>query len=339
MRIVTRKEIVEQPRPELRPHVVLLGAGASRAAFPEGDAQYRRVPLMQDLVETLNLWPAIRRSGVLPSENFEAIYSRLAADPQHSATKKKIEQEVESYFSCLSLPEEATVYDRILLSLRPEDAVFTFNWDPFLFDAYARNSSSVGLPNIFFLHGSVRIGGCRQHTDQWGRRHTACPVCSEPFEKVPLLYPVEHKDYSKDPYVSGSWEAAEQFFKDALVVTVFGYSAPEADAAAMKLLKSAWFADGPRKTEHIEIIDIVSEAELYARWSRFTPTNHLHTRRSLHDSWIEKWPRRTREGLLAAMYEGSPAELFPLSHTEDRTKLLAQVREIAKWETGVTETS
>lgn len=49
-----------------------------------------------------------------------------------------------------------TVYDQLLVSLRPTDAVFTFNWDPFLFDAYKRNHLAVALPPIFFLHGNLR---------------------------------------------------------------------------------------------------------------------------------------------------------------------------------------
>jgi hypothetical protein len=58
----------------------------------------------------------------------------------------------------LQLPSTATHYDRILLSLRKKDAIFTFNWDPFLFDAYVRNMNmGISLPAIFFLHGNVRM--------------------------------------------------------------------------------------------------------------------------------------------------------------------------------------
>jgi hypothetical protein len=38
-----------------RPHIVLLGAGASRAAFPNGDRNGMKLPLMCDLVEMLGL--------------------------------------------------------------------------------------------------------------------------------------------------------------------------------------------------------------------------------------------------------------------------------------------
>ena len=37
------------------PHVVILGAGASLAAFPNGDKNGRQLPLMNNLVEVVGL--------------------------------------------------------------------------------------------------------------------------------------------------------------------------------------------------------------------------------------------------------------------------------------------
>ncbi|MFW6223076.1 MAG: hypothetical protein ACOC3T_05645 [Bacteroidota bacterium] len=34
-----------------RPHVVILGAGASAAAFPQGDANGKKLPVMNDLAD------------------------------------------------------------------------------------------------------------------------------------------------------------------------------------------------------------------------------------------------------------------------------------------------
>ena len=82
---------------------------------------------------------------------------------------KEIEKRIDAYFSSLRIPREATKYDFLLLSLREKDAIFTFNWDPFLFDAYKRNAHIASLPEIFFLHGNVRIGICPNHTKAWGK--------------------------------------------------------------------------------------------------------------------------------------------------------------------------
>lgn len=45
----------------LSPHVVLLGAGASLAAFPNGDAKGNKLPLMSDFVATVGLTELLKR--------------------------------------------------------------------------------------------------------------------------------------------------------------------------------------------------------------------------------------------------------------------------------------
>ena len=118
------------PRPPLGPHVVLLGAGASRAAFPNGDRAGRSLPLMDDLLEVLDLRSVFEGVGPIEDANFESGYSKLAEDPRYEKIRGEVERRVGDYFSSLELPDEATIYDTLLLSLRRRDAVFTFNWIP-----------------------------------------------------------------------------------------------------------------------------------------------------------------------------------------------------------------
>lgn len=60
-----------------KPHVVILGAGASYAAFPKGDRNGRKLPLMNNFVETLGLEDLISRTGSsFSSTNFEDIHQR-----------------------------------------------------------------------------------------------------------------------------------------------------------------------------------------------------------------------------------------------------------------------
>ena len=63
MELKTTKQLIQSPRVDLHPHVVLLGAGASRAAFPNGDRSGRRIPLMNDLVKVVGLSPLIKQAG------------------------------------------------------------------------------------------------------------------------------------------------------------------------------------------------------------------------------------------------------------------------------------
>ena len=330
--IRTRQDLIEDPR-DLRPHIVLLGAGASRAAFPNGDAAGRTLPVMDDLVDVVELRPLVEEAGreYVKERSFEVIYGQLASEPRCARLVKEMEQRIDSYFAALSLPNHATIYDRLLVSLRPPDAVFTFNWDPFLFDAYQRNRGAVPLPEIFFLHGNVRIGACLKH-DKWGARKERCPECLEPLTDVSLLYPIEQKDYSTNPYIRRNWHAAKVLFRDAFTLTIFGYGAPASDKDAVELLRSAWMGRSDRTFEHIEIIDIAQQSFLYDRWSAFTPTHHYRVASTFAKSRLARWPRRSCESLLYPMTEGMPCEDFPLPTTDSLSALKEFAAEIARHE-------
>ena len=72
----TREDEVADVRME-RPHVVILGAGASRAVCPHGDRSGRALPLMADFSACLGLDEVLRGWGLDPSSNFEDVYSGL----------------------------------------------------------------------------------------------------------------------------------------------------------------------------------------------------------------------------------------------------------------------
>lgn len=325
---MSKETLIQNPE-NLRSHVVLLGAGASRAAFPNGDSANKHLPLMNDFVETLKLTSILNGAGIDVSQNFESIYSNIEDDKLRS----KIENEINKYFSTLSLPNTATDYDRLLLSLREKDAVFTFNWDPFLFDAWMRNRHVAKLPEIFFLHGNVRIGSCIRD-QKWGRKSDICSTCKVNFSEVPLLYPVKKENYAENTnkYIKDAWENAEYFFKKAFTLTIFGYSAPSSDTVAVKLLHDAWLNGNTRNLEHIEIIDIVDSSQLHERWHSFTPTNHYHIETSLSQSRLLQWPRRTCESLLYPIKDGEACEAFPLTLTDDLVELQKTIRDISHYE-------
>ena len=331
MKIVTAQHLIENPHNGS--HIVLLGAGTSRAAFPNGDATGLKLPVMDDLVEILGLQPLIVKTGldVGPEKNFELIYSQLASEHKHASIVEAIERRVDEYFSSLSLPDRATIYDCLLLSLRPTDAVLSFNWDPFLFDAYQRNREAVRLPMIFFLHGNVRIGACTDH-DIWGARNTLCSNCSRFFTDVPLLYPIQKKNYSANRYTQASWEVAKTLLDEAFTLTIFGYGAPTSDVDAIELLKRAWLTTNSRNMERIEIIDIAPQTLIHDRWSPFTPTLHYNVQTDFQESRIARWPRRTCESSFYPMTQGIPCEDFRLPNTDSLEELQTYAAVIAQHE-------
>ena len=106
------------------PHVVLLGAGASLAAFPSGDAKGRKLPLMRNMVEVVGLGELLAAHGIHENhEDFEALYDNLATDNAAPELLRTLEDSLHAYFAAMQLPEHVTLYDSLLLSLREKDVI------------------------------------------------------------------------------------------------------------------------------------------------------------------------------------------------------------------------
>lgn len=65
---MNKDELIRKPS-EIGRHVVLLGAGASRASFPDGDPQGYKLPLMKDFVEILNLTSLLQSLDICKPPN------------------------------------------------------------------------------------------------------------------------------------------------------------------------------------------------------------------------------------------------------------------------------
>lgn len=217
---ITRSQLIEKPENWGR-HVVILGAGASVAAFPQGDANGKKLPTMDGLVEMLGLEPVLKSGGVKNTRrNFEDIYSELYEIDPGLPILREVEDIIYAYFDKLSLPETPTLYDHLLMSLRPKDMVATFNWDPFLFDAWNRIKDSVPVPEIVHLHGNVRIAHCPEHPT-YGAHGMYCPTCDGDLVPSRLLYPVALKNYVDDPFIKTEWEVLKKALRQAKTLTVF----------------------------------------------------------------------------------------------------------------------
>jgi hypothetical protein len=209
---------------------------------------------MADFVETLGLVHMIAAAGENPSDNFEAIYSRL-----HKVGKIPVLEEIEaatySYFQKLALPNHPTLYDHLILSLRKKDLIVTFNWDPLLPQAYKRwRHLGDVLPIIAFLHGNVDLGVDRN-------KKVSGFLSDEPYSgrklaPTLLLYPVGQKDYNSDPFIAEQWKMATDYLREAYYVTIFGYSAPATDIEARDFLLKAWRENATKVLAQFEVIDI-----------------------------------------------------------------------------------
>lgn len=295
-----------------KPHVVILGAGASYAALPQGDKHGRRLPLMNNLIETLGIEDIVAKTGLrFETPNFEDIYASIHQDPGLIEIREELEFQVYRYFRGMELPEHPTIYDHLVLSLREKDLIATFNWDPFLVQAVRRNSHGLKLPMVLFLHGNVEVGYCNEG-HMMGNNGGICSRCGSQLAPTRLLYPVTQKNYHLDEFISRQWAMVTDALKHAFMVTVFGYGAPTSDVRAIELLKGAWGSIEERCMEQVEIIDIRDEADLRDTWSPFIHTHHYRVHSSFYDSWIANHPRRTGEAYLNQFIEAMFIENNPL---------------------------
>lgn len=296
-----------------KPHVVILGAGASLAAFPNGDRHGRKLPLLWNIVDLVGLGHLLDQANVTDDrKDFEKVYSNLVSNDGHSTIVDKIDAAIFRYFSEMELPESPTLYDHLVASLRSKDVIATFNWDPFLWQAIAR--SPYGFRNVLFLHGNTAIGCCTQHKPIAVRpRGQNCQRCGLPLSNSKLLYPVQQKNYTDDPFISVNWSTLQSYLEDAYLVTVFGYSAPKTDVEAISLLKSAWGDPGERTLEEIEIIDIKDEQQLRTTWDDFIHSHHYQTTKVFWDSMIARHPRRSCEAFWSSTIDINPIEPNPIS--------------------------
>lgn len=308
---VSAEEEINQVEVE-KPHVVILGAGASYAAFPDGDRNGRKLPLMSNFVEILGIEDLIVQTGLsFSSTNFEDIYTQIHQIPDLSKIREELEKVIYDYFRGMELPDGPTIYDHLVLSLRSKDFIATFNWDPFLVQAIRRNGQRFKMPRTLFLHGNVEVGYC-QDGHMMGNNGSHCHHCGEPLTRTQSLYPVGEKNYHVDEFISRQWVTMADLLKHAFMVSIFGYGAPTSDASAIALLKDAWGSVDERNMEEFEVIDVRNEDDLRETWSRFIHSHHYRIENNFYNSWIANHPRRTGEAYLNQFLKAQFIENNPL---------------------------
>jgi hypothetical protein len=307
------------------PHVVILGAGASLACFPHGDASGQRLPLMNNFVEVVGLRPIIEAAGLSAEiDNFEAFYDELVTAGKQPQLVGQIEVRVREYFAALSLPAEATLYDYLVLTLRKKDLIATFNWDPFLAQAYRRNMGVTEPPRIAFLHGNVAIGTCTEHR-RVGFSHQSCGVCGNGLSPSRLLYPVKQKDYNADPYIKSEWDVLRSYLEDAYYVTIFGYSAPTTDVEAKQLMLEVWKKNPTLPLAEVNIIDIKPDEELEKTWAEFLYKRHYGIYADIRTTILFRHPRRSCDAFAMATLQCAPWRDNPIPLTKALGELQAWV--------------
>ena len=288
---VSKKELANSIQSD-KPHIILLGAGASRAVCPSGDKNGKKLPLMRDFVDCLELKPKLKEWDIDPNKNFEDIFSSLHEKEEFEKTKE-LEYYIWKYFEKLRLPNKPTIYDHLVLSLRDKDFIASFNWDPLLLHAYSRNSNKgVELPRLAFLHGNVKQGYCEEHK-RINYLGVKCEQCQKPLKRSTLLYPIKKKNYLENEVIKTQWDRLSTHLDQAFILTIFGYSGPKTDEEAINIIKIHWKKQ--RFLDDTHFITNQSEDETYEHWKPFVNSHHFETNDNFYKSNLANYPRRTFE--------------------------------------------
>jgi hypothetical protein len=287
-------------------HTFILGAGASRAAFPNGDKFGNILPLMDDFVKVLSLADFFEKHGIdYKDQNIEDIYDRLYNEDKNNPVLGELNNIIIKFFSSLHIPDEITLYDELILSLQRKDAIFSFNWDPLLAQAYSRNLAIKELPDIHFLHGNVAIGICMKdrHIGYLGNK---CSICNSLFTPTNLLYPIKSKDYTSDPFIQSEWQSLEWYIDNSFMLSIFGYNAPKTDIEARDIMKKAWSKNKRYEFNEIDIIDIKSREQVEKNWSDFIYKSHGGIFDDVRATHSFHYARRSCESWGEAIMQNSP---------------------------------
>jgi hypothetical protein len=291
-------------------HVVILGAGASIATtLRNREPSGRELPSMDNLVEVVGLKELVADLDIPERSNFEEIYSTLHKRDSEAESLKRIEARIRDYFTKMSLPEAPTIYDYLVLALRPKDLIATFNWDPLLYQAWCRNRDVGDPPRLAFLHGNVAIGYSTED-EQAGPSGYYSNETGNRFKPTKLLYPVTEKNYTDSSFISRQWKRLTRALEHCKRVTIFGYGAPDTDVEAISLMKDSWGKKHDRNMEQFEVIDIRPEDEVTADWDRFIHSHHYDYWKSYFSSILAKYPRRTGERFMTQFLPMTPGEAF-----------------------------
>lgn len=297
-----------------RPHLVVLGAGAGYAATPHSEKYARRLPLMKDLSDALELQNLLNRDMHRKSKlDFETFFEELSQQ-DYPDLVSEIEARMFQFFDSFKIADCVTMYDQLVLSLRAKDTIVSFNWDPLLPYAYRRNGFMKTLPSLWFLHGNVKSGLCVDDSII-GWIDDKCKKCGKPFRPVPLLYPISNKDYDSEPVIAESWQHFETQLSSAYFLTIFGYSAPDTDEVARTRFISKLKSNTMIRCMQMEIIDPDAERLLNTRYAGIYRNLHVSCLNEFSSSWLLKHPRFTCEALYQATMMLSPIKPYPMIET------------------------
>lgn len=272
-------------------HLVILGAGSTIATIPKGDKNGEFSYTLDNLLNDKCFASFVEKVQALDYQidDVEALCNQLYKE--NRPLYDEFVSLVRKKYASLELPYGFTILDRLVLSLTPNDAIISFNWDDLVIQAYQRMSEYVPeemLPILAFPHGNAQAVYDNKHYT------SKRIVTSTSLFDSPLNMPVDEIDYKSDVFINSQWHILDFFMRNAQMVTFFGYRGPDSDEQDLKHLDELFAKN--EICDKIEIIDKDQESavEVAKRLERFKmQPNWLYPCADFWHSTIAKYPRRT----------------------------------------------
>lgn len=272
-------------------HLVILGAGSTIATIPKGDKNGEFSYTLDNLLNDKCFASFVEKVQALDYQidDVEALCNQLYKE--NRPLYDEFESLVRKKYASLELPDGFTILDKLVLSLTPNDAIISFNWDDLVIQAYQRMSEYVPeemLPILAFPHGNAQAVYDNKHYT------SKRIVTSTSLFDSPLNMPVDEIDYKSDVFINSQWHILDFFMRNAQMVTFFGYRGPDSDEQDLKHFDELFAKN--EICDKIEIIDKDQESavEVAKRLERFKmQPNWLYPCADFWHSTIAKYPRRT----------------------------------------------
>ena len=231
-------------------HLVILGAGSTIATIPKGDKNGEFSYTLDNLLNDKCFASFVEKVQALDyqTDDVEALCNQLYKEGK--PLYDEFESLVRKKYASLELPEEFTILDRLVLSLTPNDAIVSFNWDDLVIQAYQRMSEYVPeemLPILAFPHGNAQA--------VYNNKHYTSKriVTGANWIDSPLNMPVDEIDYKSDVFINSQWHILDFYMRNAQMITFFGYRGPSSDEQDLKHLDELFAKN--EICDKIEIID------------------------------------------------------------------------------------
>ncbi len=309
------------------PHIVILGAGASIATSLHKSYVGKKLPAMKELPDILELNQILEKNEFKKAKiDFESFYDDVVKSKRIDL-QQELQIRTEKYFNSIKIQNSVTLYDKLVLSLRPKDTIFSFNWDPLLPYAYRRNGFLKTLPALRFLHGNVLSGVCKKHS-RIGWNDGKCTICNKTLKKTSLLFPIKKKNYDSDPIISEAWKLLDDKINNAYFITFFGYSAPKSDVIARKRIIEKLSTNSSLHIMELEIIDPNYDELLKTNYSILPQELHISKINNFDYCWLMSYPKLSCEALFEATMQNNPIQRYTQIETDDLKELQEWSKEL-----------